>query len=166
LELSPIGRVINWQGDYQQAITYYQESIALNEKVGISPSTWPRVHTAYAFLRQDEIAQSKGMFRLGIQQFQKANNIIGLVYTIEGLASLLVEQDQSEHAERLFAWADAMREKFNDFRPPVEQASVERDLAVIHSILNNVEFASLSAEGRAMTEEQATAYALELSVGS
>lgn len=106
------------------------------------------------------------MFRLGIQQFQKANNVIGLAYAIEGLASLLVKQDQSEQAERLFAWADAVREKFNDFRPPIEQASVEKDLAVIRSKLNHVQLASLSAEARSMTVEQATAYALELSVDS
>jgi hypothetical protein len=112
------------------------------------------------------MVKSKGMFRLGIQQFQKANNVIGLAYAIGGLASLLVKQDQPEHAERLFAWSDAVREKFNDFRPPIEQASVERDLAVIHSKWNHVQLASLSAEGRSMTVEPATAYALELSVDS
>jgi len=71
----------------------------------------------YALLRQDEMVKAKGMFRLGIQQFQKANNVIGLAYAIGGLASLLVKQDQPEHAERLFAWSDAVREKFNDLRP-------------------------------------------------
>ena len=112
------------------------------------------------------MVKSKGMFRLGIQQFQKANNVIGLAYAIGGLASLLVKQDQPEHAERLFAWSDAAREKFNDLRPPIEQASVERDLAVIHSKWNHVQLASLSAEGRSMIVEPATAYALELSVDS
>ena len=62
---------------------------------------------------------------------------------------------------QLFAWADAMREKIGDHRPPVEQDSVERDLAVIHSQLDDAEFAKLSAEGRAMTTEQAIALALE-----
>jgi len=61
---------------------------------------------------------------------------------------------------RLFAWADAMRERIGDHRPPVEQDSVERDLAVIHSTLNDDVFLKLSTEGRALTTEQAIALAL------
>jgi hypothetical protein len=62
---------------------------------------------------------------------------------------------------RLFAWADDMREKIGDHRPPVEQNSVERDLAVIHSKIDDAEFTRLSADGRTMTFEQAIALALE-----
>ena len=55
-----------------------------------------------------------------------------------------------------------MREKIGDHRPPVEQASVERDLAVIHSKMDDAEFARLTAEGRTMTVEQTIALALEV----
>ena len=48
-----------------------------------------------------------------------------------------------------------------DPRPPVEQASVERDLAVIRSKVDENEFANFSAEGRTMTVEQAIDFALE-----
>ena len=81
-------------------------------------------------------------------------------YTMEGLASLHVNQGQPERAIRLFAWTDAMREKMGDHRPPVEQRSVERDLAIIHSKVDDAEFANLVAEGRAMTMEQAIQLAL------
>jgi len=54
-----------------------------------------------------------------------------------------------------------MRERIGDHRPPVEQDSVERDLAVIHSTLNDDVFLKLSTEGRALTTEQAIALALE-----
>jgi DNA-binding NarL/FixJ family response regulator len=54
-----------------------------------------------------------------------------------------------------------MREELGDHRPPVEQNAVERDLAIIHSKLNDAEFAKFSEEGRAMTVEQAIAFALE-----
>ena len=59
-----------------------------------------------------------------------------------------------ERAAQLFAWTDAMRDKIGDHRRPVEKASVERDLEVIHSKLKDTESASLFAEGRAMTIEQ------------
>ena len=69
---------------------------------------------------------------------------------------------RSERAAQLFAWADAMRDTIRDHRPPVEKASVERDLGVIHSKLNDSEYASLYTEGRAMTIQQAIQYALEV----
>ena len=87
--------------------------------------------------------------------------LIASVYAVEGLASLNVNQGQVERAARLFAWSDARRAEIGDHRPPVEQNSVERDLAVIHSKLDETEFANLSAEGRAMTVEQAIALAVE-----
>jgi len=87
--------------------------------------------------------------------------VIGLVYTLEGYASLYVNQDQPERAAQLFAWADAMREKIDDPRPPLEQASVDKDLEIIHSRVNDAEHAKLSSEGRGMTIEQAIAFALK-----
>jgi len=54
-----------------------------------------------------------------------------------------------------------MREKIGDHRPPLEQTSIERDLAVVQSRLNEAELEKLSREGEAMTTEQAIALALE-----
>ncbi|MEO7840163.1 MAG: tetratricopeptide repeat protein, partial [Anaerolineales bacterium] len=160
--LSYYGLLAYWQGDFKQARAYYEESAKLYEKVGHFVNlSWSRVNIAYVVLRQGDYQQAKEMFCFCIQQFQKANNTIGLIYAIEGIASLHVNQGQPERAAHLFAWADAMREKIGDYRPPVEQNSVERDLAVIHSKLNDTEYSKLSTEGRAMTTEQAFALALE-----
>src|SRR4030095_4356293 len=119
------------------------------------PVDWLNVHMAYTKLRQDQIANAIDWFILSAKGFQKASNVIGSVYTVEGLASLYVSQAQYRRAVHLFAWADAMRDKIGDHRPPVEQNSVERDLAVIHSKLNDAEIVELSEKGRTMTVEQA-----------
>ncbi len=87
--------------------------------------------------------------------------MIALIFAVEGMASLNVNKNQPARATRLFAWADAMREKIGDNHPPVEQASVDKDLAVIQSQLDDDEFEKLYANGRTMTEEQAIALALE-----
>jgi hypothetical protein len=75
-----------------------------------------------------------------------------------------VKQGQPERAVQLFAWADAMREQAGDQRPPVEQAFVEKDLAVIHSQLNDAEFENAYNTGHSMTEEQAIALALQSAI--
>jgi hypothetical protein len=101
------------------------------------------------------------MFRESIHSTQKSDLMIATVYAIEGLASLNVQQGQPHSAARLFAWADAMREKIGDQRPPVEQDSVEGDLAVIRSKLNDSDFARLATEGQTLTVEEAITLALD-----
>jgi len=155
------GTLAFWTGDYQQAFSYYEQSIMLNEEIGDNNNDWARVNMAYTRLRQGRITKAIDLFELCIQHFQKGNTLIGVVYTLEGLASLYVNQDQPERAAQIFAWADGIREKIDDRRPPLEQASVDKDLKVIHSRVNNAEFAKLSAEGRGMTTEQAIAFALK-----
>ena len=87
----------------------------------------------------------------------------GIAFAIEGLASLNANQEGPERAARLFAWVDAMRARINYPRPPVEQASVERDLAMIHSQISDTAFEKAYESGKAMTLEEAIAYALEKS---
>jgi len=137
----------------------------MSEKIGDHfEDLWAHVHMAYAVLRQGDIQRAREMFEDSIRGTQKADMMIGMVYAIEGLASLNVNQERPERAAPLFAWADAMREKIGDHRPPVEQASVERDLEVIRSKIDDTEFTRLAAEGRTMTVEQAIALALEENV--
>jgi predicted ATPase/class 3 adenylate cyclase len=157
------GALAYWQGDYPRARALYEEGISLGEKIGYHyQNLWAHVYMAYAVLRQGELWNARQLFEQGIRGMQKANLVIGLVFAVEGLASLHVTQGQAERAAQLFAWADAMRGKLGDPRPPVEQASVQRDLEVIHSRLDDSDFDRLSSKGRSMSVEQAVALALEV----
>lgn len=156
------GALAYWQGDYQRAMAYYQEGVALGEKIGYRyQNLWAYIYMAYALLRQRELQKAREMFENGIRGMQKADLVIGLVFAVEGLASLYVNQRQIPRAARLFAWAEAMRGKIGDPRPPVEQASIERDLGIVKSQVGNIEFADLSIEGQRMTVEEAVTVALE-----
>jgi hypothetical protein len=74
--------------------------------------------------------------------------------------SLPVSQSQLVPAIRLFAWADATREQISDTRPAVEKEAIEKDLTVVRSRIDAIEFTRLSAEGCSMTAEQAITLAL------
>jgi hypothetical protein len=86
--------------------------------------------------------------------------MIALIFAVEGLASLNVNQGLCERALRLYAWADAMRDRIGDHRPPVERASVERDLEDIRSQLDDSAVEIAYETGRSMTLEQAIELAL------
>jgi tetratricopeptide (TPR) repeat protein len=153
------GRLASWQGDYSQACSYFEQSILLYEKVGASWSAWSRAHMAHALLRQGDVVPARETFEISLQQFEKAGYINGLIFTIEGLARWHVNQGQPEHATKLFAWADIMREKMDDDRPPIEQNSVERDLTIIRSHLDDIAFERAYQTGCTMTMEQVIALA-------
>lgn len=160
--LAASGMLAFWQGDYQHAIMRFEEVIALSERTGDQFSnTWAHTHMAHTLLRLGEIQRACEMFRTMIVRTHKANFVIALVYAIEGIASLHVSQNQPERAARLFAWADVMRVQIGDHRPPVEQTSVEKDLAILRTNLGEMELSKLAAEGSTMTMEQAVTLALE-----
>jgi len=155
------GRFAVWQRDYQQAYTYYEQSITLYENVGASWSSWAHAWMAYAFLQQGNILKARETFETALRQFQQGNILIGLIYTIEGFAGLNVKQGQPARAAQLFAWADARREELGNKRPPVEQADVNRDITAWLEKIGEGAYSAAYEEGRKMTTDEAIAYALE-----
>jgi len=112
-------------------------------------------------LQKGDLVRARETFEFSLQQFQKDDSLNGVIYSVEGFASWHTKKGQPEHAARLFAWADAMRAQTGNPRPPVEQNSVERDLATVHAELGKSEFVLLSEEGEAMSVERAIVLALE-----
>jgi hypothetical protein len=112
-------------------------------------------------LREGDISAAREAFELSIRKFQKTNSLIGVVYAIEGLASLHVAQQQFSRAACLFAWADAVREQIKDTRPQIEQDWVDRDMAVLRSQLDPTTFENTTIMGRTMTIDQTIVLALE-----
>jgi tetratricopeptide (TPR) repeat protein len=155
------GTLAYWKGDYQQAYAYQKESFELHEIFGnYYLASWAGVNMAYALMRQGRISKATEVFQLWLQRSYQSKDIDLVIYTLEGLASLYVNQVQFERATQLFAWTNMMRVNMDNQNPPIEQASIEKDLAVIHSKVNDTQFAELFAKGRALTTEQAVAFAL------
>jgi predicted ATPase/class 3 adenylate cyclase len=80
---------------------------------------------------------------------------------LDNFAIIALGQNQSKRAIRLGAAADRLREATGARRLPVVWRTVEQEHAVMRSRLSDADFAAAWAEGRAMTLEQAVAYALE-----
>jgi hypothetical protein len=90
----------------------------------------------------------------------------GFIFTLEGLAALAIAQGEYDRAASLFGWAEAIRQTQDIPRPPVEQASVEHDLAILRSHLADDAFEQAYQTGQALTLEQVMASALEIQVSS
>jgi predicted ATPase/DNA-binding SARP family transcriptional activator len=158
--LSHLGELALRQGDYAQAYSYYQESLSLSERTGQRMTIfWGTVNLGYVELQKGEQEQARRTFQEARRFFQEAGSRIGIVYTLEGLATLAARQGQGERAVRLLGWADATRQAIGDLRPPVEQASMDRDIEPVRAQLGPAAFAAAYEKGQAMTMDQAIAYA-------
>ena len=58
-------------------------------------------------------------------------------------------------------WTDTICEKIGHQRPPIEHASIERDIAMIRAKLNDFAFSSPVAKGRTLSIADAVTLALE-----
>jgi len=157
-----LGQLALHERNYEQARAYLEEGLALSQETGQQVgSRWAFAHLGYLALRQGDAARARAVFAESQQQFYAFGSKDGVAYALEGLASLAVTQGLPLRAARIYAWADAMREAIGDRRPPVEEADVDRDFAIICTQLDEATIEAACAAGRAMTMEQAIAEALD-----
>jgi tetratricopeptide (TPR) repeat protein len=156
-----LGDLAFYEGDYELAQKYYEECLAwADQKYLSAPASWAKVRLGYLSTRRGERSNARRYLREALTAFDQSGVRIGIIFTLEGFATLAVAEGQWEKAALLFSCAAKQREDISDTRPPVEQASIERDLAILHSKLAESEFASLSAQGRVMDLESAVKLAL------
>ena len=160
--LDVAGRVAFRQGNPDLARLAFEESIALNDELGRSgENIWARVDLAYLNLRQGQFAPARLGFLDSLARVNGAENMGGVNYIIEGLASLAVAEGRLERAARLFAWADVTRRKNGGHRPANEQLDVDQDLATLRLHLDEATMQAAASTGQAMTLAEAIAYAIQ-----
>jgi predicted ATPase/DNA-binding SARP family transcriptional activator len=143
-------------GQYDQARRLFEESIALCRESGqLMTGLWSRASLGYVVLYQGDVVLAYTLFLDVQRQFHEIGSKIGVVYALEGIASLATMQHAPERAVRLFAWADHMRAAIGDLRSPTEQRDVERDMATLQAQLDAAGFAAAWAAGAAMDLEEA-----------
>jgi len=162
-EMHLSGRLAWREGDYPRANAELEDVVHWLQEAGNNMnSSWAMSDLGYVSLRQGDLPRARHLWTQSLHNFHEANYPIGVVYNIEGLASLAVQQGQPARAARLLTWADAIRVAISDTRPPVEQADVDRDLAIIHAQLDDDTFQAEQEAGRKMTMDEAIAYALSV----
>jgi non-specific serine/threonine protein kinase len=160
--LDVFGRVAFRQGDPELARVSYKEAIALNDALGRSgENIWPCVDLAYLNLRQGQLAQAHAGFVDSLACLHSNENMGGVNYIIEGLASLAVAEGKMERAACLFAWVDFNHHKNGIFRPANEQADVDKDFLILRSYLSEAALQAAIAAAQAMTIAEAIEFAIQ-----
>ncbi len=119
------------------------------------------IQLGHIHLDRGNLTQAKQLFDQGLQEYKVVEGRNDIIFVaIEGVAKLAVKQEDFIKAAQLFAWTDMWRQEKNDPRQPIEQADVDRDIALILEMIDEETYAATYAEGKAMSAEQISAYAL------
>jgi predicted ATPase/class 3 adenylate cyclase len=157
-----LGDLAYHERNYELAKIYYESCLSwASQKCLPLPAAWANARLGYLYTRLGDGDNARRYFREALIPYLEGSTRVGVLFTIDGVASLAVTERQWEKAIRLFSWASKLREDYGELRPPVEQAAVDRDLDTIHSHVNGPEFARLAAEGSILTMDQAIALALD-----
>lgn len=151
--LGMIGHATHHDGEVAALL---QEAIAASQAIGDDIcKAWCLTFLGRAAKDQGRYSQSGAIFAETLAIFCDIGHTDGIAFTLEGRAGLAAAQGDTRSAARLFGAAEALRETIN--RP---QLPYERDLEAPRLDRGSVMWLAAWQEGRALTLEQAIAYAL------
>jgi predicted ATPase/class 3 adenylate cyclase len=155
-----LAEIATRQGRFDEAHAYIERSMELHQEGGLGPGLGLDL-LALAFLAhaQSEYSQADELYRKSLTRLQGSKS--DFPYALEGLASAAAMHGRARRAVTLFGAAAALREAFGTPPPPINQADNERGIATARAQLDEATFNAAWIAGRAMTLEQAVAYALE-----
>jgi tetratricopeptide (TPR) repeat protein len=160
--LSNLGKVAWAQGDYAGARALLEECLVmyreLRDRQGIAILLTNLGNVAYD---QGEYGAARALHEEFLAIYRGLGGRHGAAYSLEGLAAVLLAQAEAYKAVRLWGAADALRESIGAPLPPDERERCERQMALARSALGEDARSAAWSEGRAMSLDQAIAYALE-----
>jgi len=161
IALAQLGLGARDQGDYRKATALYTESLTLFRELGDKfLIAYALRHLGLVLLRQGDYRRAGASFLESLILCREVGDRWVSQECLEGLAQLTSAKGHYEHAARLFGAAEASREILGyRFHPP-DQACHAASVVCTHAALGDADFATACAEGRTMTLEQATEYAL------
>jgi len=149
------------RGDYEMARTNLLEAMETSQTMGyLIAFLWSHVRLGYVALREGNVLEARSIFTETTHNFQADQNTIGVIFTLEGMASLYITLGKADMAAHLVGWADSTREKISDTRPLLEQDDVDKIIAACLAQIGEIAFSEAYDEGQRMTLDDAVAYAL------
>jgi predicted ATPase len=157
-----LGQVAQLTQDFDRAEALYRAALKRVRELRDSASIAEALRYLAVVVRQ------QGHYQAAMELL-KESVVIGLDLEEEGLliswvassAGLIAAREQPERAARLFGAVEALLSARGIILDPLERATYDLDVAMVRARLDEAVFAGAESCGRAMTLEQAIAYALE-----
>jgi predicted ATPase/DNA-binding SARP family transcriptional activator len=158
-DLADIARA---QGDAARARQLFVESAGLYKDLQVvNQSAYPLRRLAYYALADGNAAQAAAQCLESLQINCQIKDPIGIAASVGGLAAVALEQRNKIRAARLFGAVEAILSGIVAPLLPADRLEYERNVTALRAQLGEADFAAAWDAGRAMTIEQAIAYARE-----
>lgn len=151
------------EGDHDRAVARFEESLVLNRELGDRRG----IALCFTCLGMTELSRgdrerAAAPLEEALRQLQDRGDRVGIATGLLGLAGVALSRGRPARAARLWGAAEALREAIGLPLTPFVRShyDYEGDLAAARAGLDEQSFAAAWSEGRAMTPEQATEYAL------
>ena len=152
------------QRNNEQGRTITEESLRLFEEIGSKRGIGlATLQLGTLACREGDPVSARSWHEKSLLLNQELGNLLFIAMNLEGFASALLLSPQPDRAAatRLWGAASILREPFGAPRLAHELAAYERELVNARTLLGEDAFVAAWEEGRAMTWQQAVAYALE-----
>jgi predicted ATPase/DNA-binding SARP family transcriptional activator len=157
-----MGESARVQGDYDTALSFYSQGSAIAQELGDQDSLVICLqNSASAIHCQGDHARATRLARESLRILQGQMIKASVVVSLALLGGLAGSEKRPARALRLFAAAETLRDAIGFHFYYADQVAHDRDMAAARAQLDEATCAAAWAEGRAMTLDQAMAYALE-----
>jgi tetratricopeptide (TPR) repeat protein len=155
-----LGGVAMSQGDYEQALAFSQESLALFRQLGIKDGIALSLHTlGHVALFQGRYGPAASSFEESLVLRRELGDRVGIAHCLAGLAGV---QGRAAQAARLFSATGALLDLIGASLEPVDRAAYDRHVIAVHALMAEAAFEAAWTEGQALSQEQSIAEALRL----
>ena len=115
---------------------------------------------AHALRYEGNYPQAVLAYQETIKEWQRMGHRAAVAHQLECLAFLLKALEQTEKAIKLLGAAESLRQRIEIDMTPLEREEYEKEVADLKANMDEKEFASLWADGRSMTMDDAIELAM------
>jgi len=160
--LNNLGEVARVQGQYELARKYYKESDSLLTDTGDNGDKARFVHNlGYIAQHEEEFELAEEQFRKSLMMFRQLGNRRGMAECMAGLAGLKARRGDAEWGAVMLSAAESVLKVAGGAWWPADRVEVEANQEIMHISLSEIELTAAQNKGKAMTLEQALAFASE-----
>jgi len=159
--LNLLGEIAELEGDWDAASSFYEQSLEVARALRDQFRSVILRHLGQLALNRGDLAAARTRLNESLVVAHDALVGWGVAPTLAHLAGLAMAEDQPVRAIRLAGAATGLREKHQARLLAIDAARLETVIEPARCALGEVGAANAWADGRAMTTDQAVAYALE-----
>ena len=155
------GDLLVRQGQFQKAREELNSAMQTMQEIG-STRHIANIKSVLAHIlrREGNYIEAIPAYQETIKEWQRMGHRSAVAHQLECLAFIAKAMEQPDQAARLLGAAEALRQKIEIDMTPSEREEYEKEVADLKANMNEREFNTLWAEGKSMTMEQASQFAL------